>query len=377
MKTHEPESVEQDWTCAYLIDSSNPPLAPTDAEAPRKKAEFHAIEVKRPTALGAINAESAGARKLSPREALSGVLSCPALDRYRDALCSLPASGGGGCHVALLRVANLGRMAGVSREQTAQDIAGHVHGTRRVPPSEIAAAVAKAFNSAPPPVIARPTVDGKKLLKFVMDRGADFTEADLWNVSPVRIDWPPARDAVEVLRRLYEPEERLFIGSRHDAGPECIRPASEWIARFESGAAVPEHVIPNPLSGGLGKTKDGKPSYRADNCVERFKIVVIEFDTMPRAQQIQFFAGSNLPLLALIDSGGKSLHGWAWMDVNDAPEWERRVEGLLFSMLTPVGVDSSCKNEARLSRMPGHWRAEKNNWQRILYLSPSADAVIR
>jgi hypothetical protein len=74
MKIHEPESMEQDWTCAYLAESSNPPLAPTGApkrEAPQKQAELHAIEVKGPTAPGAINAESAGTRKLPPREALT------------------------------------------------------------------------------------------------------------------------------------------------------------------------------------------------------------------------------------------------------------------------------------------------------------------
>ena len=74
MKIHEPESMEQDWTCAYLTESSSPPPAPTGAtkvEAPRKQPELHAIEVKGPTALGSINAESAGARKIPPRSALS------------------------------------------------------------------------------------------------------------------------------------------------------------------------------------------------------------------------------------------------------------------------------------------------------------------
>ena len=302
--------------------------------------------------------------------------SCPALDRYRDALWNLPPSGGDGCHVALLRVANLGRRAGVSREQIAQALAGHVHGTRHVPPSEIAAAVAKAFNSAPLPVIARPTVDGKKLLKFVMERGADFTEADLWNVSPVRIDWPPSRDAVEVLRRLYEPEEKLFIGSRHDARPEYIRPASEWIARFESGVAVPEHIIPNPLTGAQGRTKDGKRSYRADSCVERFRFAVVEFDTMSREQQIHFWAGVKLPVVALVDSAGRSVHGWIRIDAANAGEWTRRVEDKLFGLLTTVGADGACKNEARLSRMPGHVRAETGRWQRLLYLSPAGGPVL-
>lgn len=298
-----------------------------------------------------------------------------ALDRYRDALRSLPSSGGGGCHVRLLSVANLGRMTRVPREQIEQDLAGHVHGTRRVPPSEIAAAVAKAFGSAPPPFIARPPVDGKKLLKFVIERGADFTEADLWDVSPVHIDWPPSQDGVEVLRRLYEPEEWLFIGSRHDARPEYIRPASEWIERFENGVAVPEHIIPNPLSGEQGRTKDGKRSYRADSCVERFRFAVVEFDTMSREQQIHFWAGVKLPIAALVDSARRSVHGWIRIDAANAGEWTRRVEDKLFTLLTAVGADAACKNEARLSRMPGGFRAETGRCQRLLYLNPAGGPV--
>lgn len=42
--------------------------------------------------------------------------------RYHDELRSLPASGGGGCHVALLRVANYGRLAGASPGQVAHDL---------------------------------------------------------------------------------------------------------------------------------------------------------------------------------------------------------------------------------------------------------------
>src|ERR1700751_538014 len=71
MKVQEPEPMEQDWTFAYPTESLTPPLAQTDAEAPRKQTEFHAIEVMRPATQSAISAESAGARKLPPREALS------------------------------------------------------------------------------------------------------------------------------------------------------------------------------------------------------------------------------------------------------------------------------------------------------------------
>lgn len=302
-----------------------------------------------------------------------------AFERYSYELQHIPPSGGGGCHTALLRIANFGRLAGVRRDQITQNLAAYVHGTRKITGAEIAAAVNKAFNSQAihtQHVNMRRTIDAAKLLKGIMERGAAFTESDLWEASRVRIDWPPERDGIEVLRRLYPPQERLFIGARHDAGPGRVLPVSEWIARFERGIAIPEYVIPNPLTGEPGQTKDGKVSYRADNCVERFRFAVVEFDDMLREKQIQFWAGVKLPVVALLDSGGKSIHGWIRIDATNADEWTRRVENELFEILTAMGADAACKNEARLSRMTGHYRIEKGNWQRLLYLDPVGGPVI-
>ena len=302
-----------------------------------------------------------------------------ALDRYEDGLRNIPPSGGGGCHPALLRVANRGRRAGVNRAQVARDLAAHVHGTRKITGAEIAAAVNKAFDSRStitPYANIRTVVDGAELLKGIVECGVTFDEPELWEASPVQIDWPPERDGVETLRRLYVPEERLFIGARHDAGAGHVLRVSEWITRFKGSVALPEHIIPNPLTGELGLTKDGKPSYRADSCVARFRFAVVEFDGIPRDQQIRFWAGVKLPVVALVDSGGKSIHGWIRIDAANADEWTRRVEGKLFDILTPVGADGACKNEARFSRMPGHFRTEKNHWQRVLYLNPTGGPVM-
>ena len=109
-------------------------------------------------------------------------------DRYMAALRDMPPSGGGGCHTALLRVANFGRQAGLNPDQIARDLAEHAHGTRTVTEAEIRAAVVKAFNSSSTVVpyanarTARPSqvVDGAKLLKSIVERGAAFTDVDLW-----------------------------------------------------------------------------------------------------------------------------------------------------------------------------------------------------
>jgi hypothetical protein len=222
-----------------------------------------------------------------------------ALNRYNYELGQMPASGGGGCHTALLRVANIGRLAGINRDQVAQDLAANVHGTRKVTGSEIGAAVNKAFDSSSTntpyvstrTAIPRANVNGAKLLDAIVERATGLTEVDLWEASPVRICWPPEDDAMEVLRRLYRPEDRLFIGTRHDAGAGHVLPVSEWNTRFARGIGIPEHIIPNPLTGEQGLTKDGKHSFRADSCVARFMLALVEFDAMPRGKQIEFWAG--------------------------------------------------------------------------------------
>lgn len=59
-----------------------------------------------------------------------------------------------------------------------------------------------------------------------------------------------------------------------------------------------------------------------------------------------------------------------------AAQWGELVEARLFGRyLIPLGCDAACRNEARLSRLPGHFRADKGQWQRLLYLSPEGRAI--
>jgi hypothetical protein len=211
--------------------------------------------------------------------------------------------------------------------------------------------------------------DGKAFLAATLrqsrEKYGEYGEADLWELSPVRINWGPGEDARNLLEILYQPDDVLFIGDRYG---KQVKTVQEWLA--DPDLCKHPHIIPNPLTGLEGHTKSGTPSLRADNCVMAFKYAVVEFDDMPREDQIGFWLSIHLPVVALIDSGGKSIHGWVKVDAPDRAAWEKYVEGKLFPMLTTIGCDPSCRNEARLSRLPGHFRAEKKNWQRILFLDP-------
>src|SRR6266576_1263015 len=149
----------------------------------------------------------------------------PVIDRYEYALKNLPESGGGGCHVALLGVADLGFWAGLSREQITADLTKRVEGMpRKVTAREIRCAIDEAFRGQQKErVTPRAPIDkaeGEKIRNSIIARGIDFTEATLFDASPIHIDWTVEQDGIEILQRLYSPDERLFIGRNYDAGAQ-------------------------------------------------------------------------------------------------------------------------------------------------------------
>jgi hypothetical protein len=310
----------------------------------------------------------------------------PERERYESKLLALPPSGGGGCHTALLGCATVGVRAGVKPERIFADLREHVHGNRDVPDREILEAVNKAVADGANPVkqvhrtAAKKDFDAAAAMLHLIEKGRGCQSQDLSDRSPVRIDWPPEMDAWHTLEALYGRDERLYIGPAQGAvrlGLE-IRPAADWINILRKSPAAMPHIIPNPLTGETAELASGKGNtLRGDGCVARFRFAVVEFDSLSREDQLAFWWSARLPVALLVDSGGKSIHGWIRVEnIDSGGQWARVIEQYLFGqLLQPLGVDGACRNESRLSRMPGHYRKEKGNWQRLLYLAPEGKAV--
>jgi hypothetical protein len=328
--------------------------------------------------------------------------------KYQAALRNIPAPGRG-CHPKLLGVANLGVNAGHDRQQIFDHIRASIPpGSRVVPDAEIMQAVDKALEdpAAKPPRTPKQISRIVRKLKspetaqavrqIIIDRGGTVEPNELSQRSPVLIDGSEPH-MIPLLRTLYSPDNLIFIGRRTDPGVvgDSIRTAAEWIAffqeKFEMVMRMPEatrgacyeslaeefpHIMPNPLSGLQEKSKTGKKTFRGDACISDFRFAVGEFDVLSVDKQLSFWRGLGLPVCAAIHSGGKSVHAWLRVDgVKNAKDWERIVENGFFPMLGSVGADTSCKNESRLSRLPGMFRTEKNQWQRLLWLCPEGGAL--
>lgn len=307
-----------------------------------------------------------------------------ALDRFNEALSCLPAPGYGDCcNQQILGAANHGVYAGLDPDEIFRRIREAVpSGRRRVTDGEITRAVDKALRDhrrgswTPAPRPTPVTRDGKTALRGIIAQGAISEEVDLWEASPVRLWNEPRHDPAVLLKTLYEPGDYIFIGERHDAGVigETVRTRDEWITHFQGGGKTAPHFIINPLTGRPAPTRDGeRETLRGDGCVAVFRYALVEFDNLTREDQIRFWTAIRLPIVALIDSGGKSIHGLLDVQkiarVKALEEWTTNIRGRLYDqILKPLGVDMACSNPARLSRLPGHFREEKGRWQKILWL---------
>lgn len=311
--------------------------------------------------------------------------------RYADRLRNFPHPRQGR-HAALLGVANLGMMAKKEDEQIHNDIRQATI-SAPMPDREIAEAIKRAASDYRQEgavyhvqTKAKPLIqDGRKALQRIITQGQIDNEADLWDTSPVKPSGVPDEDADLFLSTIFAPDDLVFIGDRQEVGVfgKNIKPAAAWIVFFQKGGKAGPFIIINPLSGmPAPKKSGGGDSYRGDGNVKAFRYCLVEFDNLPREDQIRFWSAAKVPIVALIDTGGKSIHVWLDVrklgEVKTAEAWDQVIKIALYEKaLIPLGVDRACCNPSRLSRLPGWLRTETGRFQRILWLSQDGREVVR
>jgi hypothetical protein len=312
--------------------------------------------------------------------------------RYQEALKQKIISPGCGCHRSLLSVANIAVREGIEPDRIFDDIRANIpEGSRKVFDREIQDAINKALADhdkgtfTPKPKPAPVVSDGKEALRKIINQSPIKDEADLWELSPIRLNNEPKDDPSLFLEVVFNENDLIWIDEFDEIGKpgENIKPVAEWINEFQNGRKTAPHIIVNPLTGEPAplKSDPDKMTYRGDNCISTFKYCLSEFDNLTHEEQIRFWTSIQLPIVALIDTGGKSIH--AWIDVqklapvSTSEEWAKNIKSRLYDkILTPLGIDGACANPARLSRLPGHFREEKEKYQRLLWLSPEGRPVL-
>jgi len=313
---------------------------------------------------------------------------------YEALMENFPAPGGGGAHVAFFKAGAFGYKANVPENQIFADVRKNLpEGGRTPTDDEIMTGISKGFAKAMHAELGGgdevTVVTAAKVPRDAFERlviaGHGSTISSIMARSPVPLDFPEAEASWRVLEALYTPEEYLYIGGPRDSGTlgDTVRTVAEWIAKFKGANAISAgkvypHIIVNPLTGTTAplKSKPDKFTYRGDNTIAKWRFMVVEFDDASIDDQLAFWSVIRLPVAALVLSGGKSVHGWVQVDCADRDEWEREIEQDIFKgYLVPMGVDGACRNESRLSRLPGQLRADSGVMQKLIYLAPGGKAV--
>jgi hypothetical protein len=178
--------------------------------------------------------------------------------------------------------------------------------------------------------VARITEDLTHRRKSILEPYlSDSWRADFWDTSPVTLDSPVADDAHLTVRALFSSDDTLWLGGQFDSGkPEHaanFKTAADWLKLDK----LPERIA-------SGTFKKGSIS-RSDSSLTRSPFIVIESDDLighkpadddEREDNKRLCAALiclcrdrlKLTLRAVIDTGGKSLHGWFDRPPNEALE---------------------------------------------------------
>lgn len=131
----------------------------------------------------------------------------------------------------------------------------------------------------------------------------------------------------------------------------CAKDLGEVVGDWNSLAGA--WVRFNPLDGN-GCT---------DENVTAFRFALVESDDISVERQYAIYRKLELPIAALVHSGGKSLHAIVRIDAPTFAEYQKRVD-FLYDVAKRNGlvVDRKNRNPSRLSRLPGATRNGKKQW---------------
>ena len=184
----------------------------------------------------------------------------------------------------------------------------------------------------------------------------------------------PYQMAVRYLEALFKPDEPVsFVsGARYieernkwvPANAGAVRKCSDLVSDLNKHRGLEDAFGSiNPEAGAW--IRFNPTTGPSDKNVTRFDYALAESDALDIEEQKKLLIGFKLPIAALVESGGKSVHAIVKVNARDQAEYKQRTQ-FLYDWLAQHKfiVDENNKNPARLSRLPGAER--KGNVQKLL-----------
>ena len=172
------------------------------------------------------------------------------------------------------------------------------------------------------------------------------------------------------LAKLFELRDGEGICVSKDAMGTEVQPSDYVYAALKEASEAPCFVSLNPLfqDRDVNPTKWYHRPYlprRADHNVSAHRNILIEFDEGTQEEQVARLLELEVPYTTLVDSGGKSVHAVIALS---EPLADKEDYVAVFQAINAVlpGMDPSCKNPSRFTRLAGAVRPETGRVQELL-----------
>lgn len=202
-------------------------------------------------------------------------------------------------------------------------------------------------------------------------------DGDEDDVSPAYVQRKPTQELIDYLNSLFMRNDCVgFVASEVWQNED-----GKWVPKRGNYRQTAGELIdslrkhPDDIGATIGDWKeeagawirfnplDGK-GVKNENVTE-YRYALVESDSLSLAEQEEMFRRFELPIAAMVYSGGKSIHAIVHIDANDEATYRQRVLKLYdFLENNGVTIDRQNQNPARLSRMPGVTR--NGNRQRLM-----------
>lgn len=204
------------------------------------------------------------------------------------------------------------------------------------------------------PVAKWPSVNKEQREAIVREGGL----VDLWEASRVRIE-DNEQHTEEIIDALFPSNPLLCCGKSNSDFD--TKPRKEWRGQMSSLALI----VPSQMSAVTGLTKDGRESKHTLNNTGPRRFLICEFDTGTADDHAALILhlGQFAPLVCAVHSGGKSLHGWFYVE-KSAPDKIQK----FFRYAVSLGADPATWTRSQFVRMPGGAR-DNGNRQTVYFLN--------
>jgi hypothetical protein len=185
-------------------------------------------------------------------------------------------------------------------------------------------------------------------------------------------NWDGRKDLVNYLKTVFDSEDLVcYVTESFEVDGKLMPRKGVW---DRTAGELIESINKNKdLGGSIGDWNesagawirfnplDGKGC--SDSNITSHRFALVESDDISVERQYAIYKELELPIAALVHSGGKSLHAIVRIEAPDFKEYQKRVD-FLYDVCKKNGlaIDRNNRNPSRLSRLPGVTRNGKKQW---------------